>query len=89
MRIFVKNYVRGCAECQQFKINRQPIKPTLIPNTTTGSMRPFAFVTMDVMSGLPPIEDHGVLYDAILIQVDKGLTGGVILMPCNCDAMVK
>jgi len=35
------------------------------------------------MSGLPPVEENGVIYDAILIQVDRGLTGGVIFLPCN------
>ena len=31
MRTFVKNYVKGCGTCQQYKINRQPQKPALKP----------------------------------------------------------
>lgn len=31
MRTFVKNYVKGCTTCQQFKINRNPTKPALMP----------------------------------------------------------
>src|ERR1700710_3257465 len=30
LRPFVKNYVKGCATCQQFKINRHPAKPALV-----------------------------------------------------------
>ena len=37
LRTFVKNYIKGCGICQQFKINQHPIKPTLIPNKSTGS----------------------------------------------------
>jgi len=33
MHTFVKNYVKGCAFCQQFKINRHPTKPALMPIT--------------------------------------------------------
>ena len=30
-RIFVKNYVQGCGTCQQFKIDRNPMKPAYMP----------------------------------------------------------
>jgi hypothetical protein len=29
MRTFIKNYVKGCGSCQQFKIDRNPSKPSL------------------------------------------------------------
>ena len=31
MRVFVKNYVAGCAICQQYKINRHLMKMALAP----------------------------------------------------------
>jgi len=79
MRIFVKNYIKGCAECQQFKINRHPTKVTLIPTQKPPTTRPFAHVSMDFITDLP--ESNG--YDSILVVVDQGLTKGVILTPCN------
>ena len=42
MRTFVKNYVKGCAFCQQFKINRHPTKPALMSIPGPTSTRPFA-----------------------------------------------
>ena len=31
LQIFVKNYVKGCGTCQQFKIDRNPTKPAFMP----------------------------------------------------------
>ena len=31
LRTFVKNYVKGCGICQQFKIDRNPSKPMFLP----------------------------------------------------------
>jgi hypothetical protein len=31
LRVFIKNYVQGCGICQQFKIDRNPLKPAFIP----------------------------------------------------------
>ena len=79
MRLFVKNYVKGCAHCQQFKINRNPSHPSLIATQGPKSDRPFAQVYMDFITDLP--ESNG--YDAILSLVDQGLSKGVIIIPCN------
>jgi len=79
MRTFVKNYVKGCAECQQFKINRHPTKVTLLPIPGPSSDRPFAQCSMDLITDLPL--SNG--FDSILSIVDHGLTKGVILTPCN------
>ena len=38
MRTFVNNYVKGCGICQQFKIDRSPSKPVLMP--TEGGRKP-------------------------------------------------
>ena len=76
---FVKEYVKGCAQCQQFKINRRPTKPALMPIEGPTSLKPFAQCAMDFITDLPPSEG----YDSIMVVVDHGLTKGVILMPCN------
>ena len=31
MQTFIKNYVKGCGICQQFKINQNPSNPSYIP----------------------------------------------------------
>ena len=31
LHTYIKNYVRGCGSCQQFKIDRSPSRPTYLP----------------------------------------------------------
>ena len=81
MRRFIKAYVEGCPDCQQYKINRRPTKHTLEPIEAPPSTRPFAQVSMDFITDLPP--SNG--FDSILVVVDHGLTKGVVLEPCNKD----
>jgi len=77
---FVRNYVNGCLECQQFKINRHRAKPSLVPIPTAISLCPFSQTSMDFLTNLPPVDDGS---DSILVLVDHGLTKGVILIPCT------
>jgi hypothetical protein len=79
MRTFVKNYVKGCTYCQQFKINRHPTCPALLPIPGPTSARSFAHLSMDFITDLPPV--WGL--DSILSVVDHGLTKGIILIPCS------
>jgi len=79
MHTFVKNYVKGCAFCQQFKINRHPTKPALVPILGPVSTRPFAHISMDFITDLPPVRG----LDSILSVVDHGLMKGIILVPCS------
>ena len=79
MRVFVKNYVKGCAKCQQFKINRNPTKPGLQPIEGSKAKEPFKQVSMDLITDLPMIDG----FDSILSVVDHGLTKGVILIPTS------
>ena len=84
MRSFIKNYVKGCGVCQQFKINRNPSNPSY--NAIAGPLttRPFANCSMDLITDLPPIElDNGTVIDALMVMVDHGLMKGVILTPCS------
>ena len=79
LRTFVKNYVQGCGLCQQFKINRSPMKPALLPTEGAHVPRPFAYCSMDLITDLPPADG----FDSILVVVDQGLSKGVILLPCT------
>jgi hypothetical protein len=78
MRTFIRQYVAGCAPCQQFKINRRPTKPALVPIPSSSS-RPFAQCSMDFITDLPEING----FNAILSVVDHGLMKGAIFIPCS------
>jgi Integrase zinc binding domain/RNase H-like domain found in reverse transcriptase len=77
LRVFVKNYVKGCGICQQFKIDRNLSHPSFIPVEGAISIRPFAHCSMDLITDLPPVEGS----DSVLVIVDQGLSKGVILCP--------
>lgn len=79
LRTYVKNYVKGCGTCQQFKINRNPSKPAFIPTEGSKTTRPFAYCSMDFITDLPSAKD----FDSILVVVDQGLTKGILLLPCT------
>ena len=74
---YVHNYVRGCGICQQFKINRHPSKPSFHPIDRPTDSRPFAQVSMDLITDLPV----SLGFDSLLVMVDHGLMKGVILCP--------
>ena len=76
MSIFVKNYVEGCARCQETKNithpSREPLHPTEIPT------RPFQNITANFITDLPKSKG----YDSILMITDQG-TKTVITEPCH------
>ena len=78
IRTFVKNYVKGCAVCQQFKIDRSAVNPALFPIGGSKNTRPFAHCSMDLITDLPEADG----FNSILVIVDRGLTKGIILVPC-------
>jgi transposase InsO family protein len=83
MRSFIKNYVKGCGICQQFKINRSPSNPSYNAIPGPESTRPFANCSMDLITDLPPITlENGTIVDALMVVVDHGLTKGVVITPC-------
>jgi hypothetical protein len=79
LRTFVRSYVNGCAQCQQFNINRRPMKPALFPISSSLTNRPFAQLSMDFITSLPLSR----IFDSIMVVVDHGLTKGIILIPCT------
>ena len=79
LRSYMKNYVKGCGVCQQFKIDQSPSRLAFIPTEGAKTTRPFSCCSMDLITDLP-LSDG---YDLILVIVDQGLTKGVILLPCS------
>jgi len=82
MRSFIKNYVKGCGICQQFKINRNPSNPSYNPIPGSTTTRPFENCSMNLITDLPPIKlENRTIIDALMVMVDHGLTKGVVLTP--------
>ena len=79
LQTFVKNYVKGCAICQRFKIDRHPSHPAYIPTEGAQTTRPFANCSMDMITNLLMVDG----LDSLLVIVDQGLTKGIILIPCS------
>ena len=73
---FVRHYIKGCAQCQQNKVNMHPTVPLLSPIKSSAS-RPFQQISCDLIMDLP----ISVGFDSLLVVVDHGLTKGVILCP--------
>ena len=70
--------MKGCALCQQHKINRHPTNPPLQP-VLAEHPRPFSLLTMDFITDLP-VSDG---FDSIMVMVDHGSMKEVILESCN------
>src|ERR1700747_1348934 len=79
MHEFVKDYIRGCAVCQEKKIITRRNQPQLYPIPPEEDAKPFQTIAMDLIVKLP--ESRG--YDTILTITDHDCTKGVILVPCK------
>ena len=79
LQTFIKNYIKGCRICQQFKIDQNPSHPLFKPVKGVISTRPFAHCSMDLITDLLLVDRS----DALLVVVDQGLSKGVILCPTN------
>ena len=75
MSTFVKEYVTGCATCQNTKNITHPTCVPLVPNEVPEG--PWQTVTMDFIADLPQVGQ----YDSIHVIVDRS-TKGVVYMPC-------
>ena len=73
------DYIRGCATCQQNKIQTHKRKTPLFEITTTPNMRPFSQIAMDLIMGLPQVNGK----DTILTTVDHGCSRVAIFIPCS------
>ena len=76
---FVHQYIKGCATCQQNKVDHQRKKPLLLPITPIKNVAPFAMIGMDWITKLPPSGN----YDTILTITDHDCSKAVIFIPCT------
>jgi hypothetical protein len=83
LQVFIKNYVQGCGTCQQFKIDRNPMKPAFMPLEEAKSTRPFASCSMDLITDLSPVNGC----NSILVMVDRRNTKGANLIPTTKTLM--
>jgi len=79
MTIFIKNYVTGCAVCQQIKVNTHPSAPGLFLIKTQTNALPFSQVTCDFITDLSKCDS----FDSLIVVVNHGSSKGVISISCN------
>src|SRR6266702_4611868 len=85
MRQEVMDYVRGCAECQRYKINMRPTKAPLSPIFPTHEAMPFETVALDFITKLPISQG----YDSILTVTDHDCTKAAVFIPCKESMTAK
>ena len=79
MKLDIADYVKGCAECQQHKVNNQPTRAALRPIYPKLKAMPFETIAIDFITKLPPSQG----YNAILTITDHDCTKAAIFIPCN------
>ena len=78
MNQWITNYIKGCATCQQNKIQTHRKKTPPFGITTTLDTKPFSQIAMDLITGLPQVNGK----DTILAIVDHGCSRATIFIPC-------
>ena len=78
MNQWIADYVKGCAICQQNKIQTHKRKTPAFGITTRLDMKPFSQIALDLITGLPQANGK----DAILTIVDHGCSRAAIFIPC-------
>ena len=81
MKAFVKEYMAGCAVCQQNKTITQRNQPPLQLIGPEEKPLPFVTMSVDFVVKLPLSKGS----DSILTVTDQGCTKAVILVPCRED----
>src|SRR5713101_10001543 len=79
MRKFIYGYVDGCTVCQSTKKLPNWPKAPLHPIPPEKDATPFATVSLDFITELPP--SNG--FDAIAVFVDHDVTKAVVITPCH------
>jgi hypothetical protein len=74
----VTDYVKGCAECQQHKVNNRPTKAALEPIWAKLEATPFETVAIDFITKLPVSQG----YNSILTVTDHNCSKAAIFIPC-------
>src|SRR6266702_1020145 len=75
----VRDYVKGCAECQRNKINTRPTRAPLSPIFPVHEAMPFETVALDFITKLPVSQG----YDSILTVTDHDCTPAAVFIPCK------
>jgi len=79
MKMFVTEYIKGCATCQMNKVNTHPAHPPMFPITPADNARPFETIAMDFITKLP--QSGG--FDTILMIMDTDCSKASIFIPCH------
>ena len=79
MKLDIVDYVKGCAECQQHKVNNRPTRAALNPIYPKPEAMLFKTVAIDFITKLPISQG----YDSILMVTDHDCTKVSIFIPCN------
>jgi transposase InsO family protein len=79
MNIWITNYVKGCATCQQNKNLTKKKRFPLFHIPAHPTALPFKTVAMDLITQLPKSEGS----DAILTIVDQGCSRAAVFLPCS------
>jgi hypothetical protein len=78
MNQWITDYVKGCATCQQNKIQTHKRKTPPFGITITPDMKPFSQIALDLITGLPQVNGK----NTILTIVDHGCSRAVAFIPC-------
>ena len=81
MNDWIAEYVKGCATCQQNKIQTHKAKIPPFQIDMTNDALPFQRVAMDLIIGLPMHKGK----DAILTIIDQGCSRAVVFLPCTAN----
>ena len=81
MNNWITEYVKGCATCQQNKIQTHKAKVPPFQIDMTNNTLPFQRVAMDLITGLPMHKGK----DAILTIVDQGCSRAAVFLPCTTN----
>src|SRR6266702_2384037 len=79
MKKDIEEYVKGCAFCQENKINTHQLKLCLVSITTNTEAEPFEVITIDFIVKLPLSKG----YNTILTITDHDCSKVAIFIPCN------
>jgi Integrase zinc binding domain len=78
LREFVEEYLKGCAKCQESKMNLPRSKASLQRFDTHVEDGPFQYLSMDLITDLPKSEG----YNSILTIVDQGCSKVAKFISC-------
>ena len=85
MRQEIKEYIQGCADCQQNKIDTHPTHAPLQPLYPQPEALPFETIALDFITKLP--ESQG--YDSLLTVTNHDCTKVCVFIPCKEEIMAE